>query len=324
MDLVEDKNTKSILICLNHTKDNIVKSILSKYRKEIKTCSDLINLINRYKSLGKGVKKEKFNFLYSKEESEEKWKTYTELQSKTNTFEYKNQKYGMDKESFDAYNKNRAVTLENCIRKHGDEKGKEVFENYRVLQAYTNTKEHLGEERYNKINRLKSHTYEVYLERYGSHEAAIQHLEMYAERNKIGFVSKNSQELCRYVDSILSEEETSYYSNKNKEYVICCSSGIFAYDFTCTTLQFIIEYDGDHFHANPKIYKPSDRMKVRGLTKLKAEEIWERDRIKQNAAIEHRGYDVIRVWESDWLENNEQTKQRLLEYVKQRRIFLGL
>ena len=50
--------------------------------------------------------------------------------AKKNTFEYKKEKFGWSPEDFKEFNKSRAVTKENLIKKHGEEKGLEIFNNY--------------------------------------------------------------------------------------------------------------------------------------------------------------------------------------------------
>lgn len=48
--------------------------------------------------------KEHWILMFGEEEGLKKWNHYCELQSKSNTFEYKKEKYGWTKEDFDAYN----------------------------------------------------------------------------------------------------------------------------------------------------------------------------------------------------------------------------
>ena len=64
---------------------------------------------------------------YPRAEAEERYRIYIEKQRVKNTYEFKKQKYGWTEEQFNEYNKSRAVTLENCIKKHGEEKGTRIF-----------------------------------------------------------------------------------------------------------------------------------------------------------------------------------------------------
>jgi hypothetical protein len=56
------------------------------------------------------------------------------------------------------------------------------------------------------------------------------------------------------------------------------------------------EFMGDFWHANPKIYKPEQ--KIKGYT---AQEKWEKD-LKRAEVIKSMGYDLVIIWESDWNE----------------------
>lgn len=60
----------------------------------------------------------------------------------------------------------------------------------------------------------------------------------------------------------------------------------------------IIEYFGDHWHANPKTHKPEDIVHSNNTAKS----IWDKDsqRIKD---LESIGYKVIVVWQSDYTKN---------------------
>lgn len=112
------------------------------------------------------ITREKMINRWGLEEGERRWQQYCNKQSETNTFEYKKEKYGWTQEMFDEYNSSRAVTLENCIRRHGEEKGKEIFEKYREQQRYTTSLEYFiekygeekGKEIYNNFDELRSTT----------------------------------------------------------------------------------------------------------------------------------------------------------------------
>lgn len=56
-----------------------------------------------------------------------------------NTFAYKQQVYGWDKQTFDDYNKSRAITKENLIKKYGKDIGIQRWNEYLQKQRYTKT-----------------------------------------------------------------------------------------------------------------------------------------------------------------------------------------
>ena len=81
-------------------------------------------------------------------------------------------------------------------------------------------------------------------------------------------IEKDLDELCFY-----GKNEKIIHFNSGKEY-FC-----FFVDFKYGNK--IIEFYGDYWHGNPKLYKPDD---VVGYKKIKVSKIWERDlnRIKRD------------------------------------------
>ena len=284
-----------------------------------KTLPDLLDLCKKVEAYGNAVTKEKLVFSYGEEEGLKRWNHYRDLQAKTNTFEYKSQKYGMTKEEFDEYNKSRATTKDGMINRYGEEEGLKRWKNYCDLQAYTNTKGHLGS-RYEEVNRQKAHTYEVYLERYKDHNIAVQKLNEYYNLAICSF-SKVSQKL--FDELILNEpflDKKVYYATKNGEYGIFSykENKYFKYDFVCPDLKLCIEFNGDHYHGNPTLYRPDDFLKGRGQSHRTAKMAWEFDEKKNNAIKDERNYDTIVIWESDYLSDKKLTIQRILDYVRGR------
>lgn len=63
----------------------------------------------------------------------------------------------------------------------------------------------------------------------------------------------------------------------------------------------IVEINGDHAHANPRMFAAHDVIRFYGYT---AEEKWEKDAERQ-AYLESLGYTVVVVWETDDHKNKE-------------------
>ena len=103
---------------------------------------------------------------YGDKEGNIKWKNYCEKQAFSNTFEYKREKHGMSREEFDEFNSSRSSTLDNFIKRHGEKDGSMRWKEYCDRQAYTNTKEYLGE-RYEEINKKKAITLHNMIVLYG-------------------------------------------------------------------------------------------------------------------------------------------------------------
>ena len=130
------------------------------------------------------------------EEGLKKWNHYCELQSKTNTFEYKKEKYGWTKEDFDAYNKTRAITLKNQIAKYGEEEGTKRFNEYCELQKYVGCKleyfiekygEVEGKKKYEEVNAKKSLTVDTFINKYGEEEGVIRYHNYMESKRKCRF-----------------------------------------------------------------------------------------------------------------------------------------
>lgn len=286
---------------------------------------NFLNLLIEYKKFKNAVTLECMVFIYGEELGTQKFENYKKVQAETNTFEYKKRKYGFTKEQFEEYNKSRAVTLKNLIKKHGEEEGRLRYEKYCKVQAYTNTEEYLGTERYKKVNRLKSHRLEVYIEKYGEELGPLKLLDFFQKCSKRNSYSRISQELFQEVELFLTEKDKkhTYYATKNKEYAILHESRCFLYDFVCTNLKFCIEYHGDHYHGNPLMYKPDDRLKGWGVSNVIAKEKWELDERKISALKKERDYDTIIIWDIEWTKDPENVKEKIKNFIDKRRLELN-
>lgn len=83
----------------------------------------------------------------------------------------------------------------------------------------------------------------------------------------------------------------------------------FAYDFIVKNR--IIEFQGDYWHCNPKLYDETFYNKVKQKT---AKEIWEYDKTKLECAIFY-GYKVLYIWEYDYNNNKEETLQKCIDFL---------
>lgn len=75
----------------------------------------------------------------------------------------------------------------------------------------------------------------------------------------------------------------------------------------------IIEYNGDFWHSNPKMYS-GDYINPR--TKLSALDRWHVDSLKLKTAIEC-GYQVLVIWESDFKQNKQQVINQCIQFLTQ-------
>jgi G:T-mismatch repair DNA endonuclease (very short patch repair protein) len=83
------------------------------------------------------------------------------------------------------------------------------------------------------------------------------------------------------------------------------------YDIVDTTRNKIIEFHGDYWHCNPKIY---DEHYFHAHLKMSAREIWEKDRAKEQAALD-RGFKIKIVWWSDYESAPDSTIQEVKAWL---------
>lgn len=315
---------------------NIIKYVkpdtISSLYKRIYDCSELKSVMSLEKmilqygdELGKlkynemknkmGVTLEQLERRHGKELAEIKWKSYREKQAYTNSFEYKNEKYNWTLDEYNNYNRKRSITKENLIKRHGEEFGNIKWNNYRERQAYTNSKEYLGE-KYEIVNSKKGLTLKNFVFKYGENAGELKYKE-YIERTNLSY-SKISQDLFKELIKIEPfVNNKTYFAENNHEYgIIDTKSGTYKkYDFVCPNLKISIEFHGDHYHGNPLFYSPSDKLKGKGQSKVTAKDIWERDNYKKELLKNERGYDLITIWENDYANNKEKVIKRIIDYV---------
>ena len=251
---------------------------------------------------------------YGVTEGTARWESYKHKQAFSNSYEYKKEKHGWSKEQFDLYNSSRAQTLEKMISRYGESKGIEQWQHYCEVQAYTNTKEYFikkygserGIKKYLDVNKRKSvGNPKILAEKMGiTVEDAT---EIIIKRQKNFFVSTAEKEFVKLLEEKIGP--LSHTSSKNpygkwspllESYVV--------YDIKHNN--FIIEFNGDYWHANPAIYK--DDAIIRGKT---AKEIQLRDSLKIKTA-EDLGFNVLVVWERDFTNNKDQTIEKVVKWIQ--------
>ena len=121
----------------------------------------------------------------------------------------------------------------------------------------------------------------------------------YNRKNKNNY-SKNSQNLFWTLYKKLNLEKFKvYFAELNHEY--SCSTDK-NFDFVLVNKKKIIEYNGNIWHANPKIFIESD-MPNPFNEKLTAKDIWDIDKRKNQKVIDN-GYDILIIWE-DFYKNSK-------------------
>jgi G:T-mismatch repair DNA endonuclease (very short patch repair protein) len=78
-------------------------------------------------------------------------------------------------------------------------------------------------------------------------------------------------------------------------------------DYVNNDRRLIVEFFGDFWHHNPKLYKPDF---VNHLTKRTSDIVWERD-ARKLAELRALGYHVEVIWESDWRSDSATCMERI-------------
>lgn len=262
--------------------------------------------------------KEHWILMFGEKLGIEKWNHYCELQSKSNTFEYKKEKYGWTKNDFDNYNKTRAVTLENMKEKYGELEGTKRFNEYCDKQSYAGNKlEYFiekygiveGTNKYKEINQLKAITLDNMIRIYGENEGLIRY-EKYLNLHK-NYYSKISKELFDKLKERIPEsnfkyadEEMGLYDTLTHKYN--------KYDFTDIKNKLIIEFNGEHFHAK----SPNDKnFKNPYNTDLTAAEQYKLDEDKKLCA-ERNGYKILYIWNKEYINDKNKTIEKCLKFLR--------
>jgi len=108
-----------------------------------------------------------------------------------------------------------------------------------------------------------------------------------------------------------------FFWTKNREYFLKKDSYIYLYDFCDIKKKKIIEYNGDQYHANPKIYEKNDTPHPYHKDKnWTAEKIWEKDASKIELA-KSSGFEVLTIWDSEYRKNPQQTIEKCIKFINE-------
>lgn len=242
---------------------------------------------------------ESFIRRYGKEEGIKRFEEYAKRQAYTCSQEY----FGMTDDEYKAFNDSRASTKENFIKRYGYALGVKRWNEYCAYESYAGT----------------SLTW--FIDKYGQEDGVKKYNEIQASKTtfKRGY-SFISQGLFRAIDEELGNyAKESRWEEKNHEFevfgeLVPEARKVLKVDYFLNGK--IIEFNGDVWHANPKIYKAGDIIKTYGRVGRKVEDIWEWDK-RRMKAIEANGYKVLIVWESDYRTNPKKELQRCISFLQE-------
>jgi hypothetical protein len=191
-------------------------------------------------------------------------------------------------------NKSKGQGLENLIIKYGEKE---------------------GIKKYYEINIKRGITLENQIKKWGKEEGIKKYNKWYENRIKTllnsPFYSRISQELFYKLLNQIEDKKSVKFASHNGEKRLRIDGKSYIYDFCYKNK--IIEFNGDFWHANPSIYESSNE--INNFLKLSVEQIWEKDKIKNNFA-KNKGYDVLVIWERDYKNNPEKEIEKCLNFIK--------
>lgn len=130
------------------------------------------------------------------------------------------------------------------------------------------------------------------------------HFEKIWKNSKIGYISKGQHEIFdQLIKSNLEGFELDGQFSSMK------------IDIIHREKKIAIEYNGDFWHCNPRIWSPERYNKA---IKMTAKEKWQKDR-NRKYFLERNGYKVIIIWESGWKDNKEKYLNRIQEEYNKRK-----
>lgn len=124
-------------------------------------------------------------------------------------------------------------------------------------------------------------------------ELKEEHYKKVFKNSRIGYISRAQRDIA----NILAED--GFLLEQYVEGLMC--------DIVNFEKKVVIEYNGDLFHANPRKYNPDDYIDIIRMT---AKEKWKKD-YARNFRLRSCGWDVIIIWENEWINNRENILEKL-------------
>lgn len=108
---------------------------------------------------------------------------------------------------------------------------------------------------------------------------------------RASYASQESQRIIKKILSLISYEGQAYYHDNGREYFLKDNDIFCFYDLVLLDIKYIVEYQGIAFH--PKTLSEDFRVPYASMgTK---EDIWRRDRDKENLALRN-GFKIRYIW----------------------------
>ena len=120
-------------------------------------------------------------------------------------------------------------------------------------------------------------------------------------------VSRNERELLSLIKMTFNKHNITSHNKAN----IKVNNVLYKPDILIND-KIVIEYYGDYWHMNPLCYNKDDYNKNK---KKYASDIWKYDNDRK-ITLEHKGYNIIIVWENDYKTNKQEIVKALFEQIE--------
>lgn len=120
-----------------------------------------------------------------------------------------------------------------------------------------------------------------------------------------------SQRLFWDIYNSCGNEQVKFAELKKEFYLLSENKDWFAYDYIDMMRKKCIEFNGDFWHCNPRLFKPEE---IHRIKNKKASDIWENDKNKIDL-VKSKGYDVLIIWESEYKKNPQQTLEKCIKFI---------
>lgn len=243
------------------------------------------------------VTKEKMIKKYGISEGTQRWNSYCKKQADSNKFEYKHEKHGMTLEEYNEYNKSRAVTLDNMIKRYGVNEGLIHWNQYVERERYTCTLPY-------------------YIEKYGEEIGKEKYDILINKRNPANRLFGPSAISLEMFNKLIKKFKNNIiYYDDNEFKVKTLKYNLYYVDYYDETLNIVIEFYGNYFHLNPEKYSP-DFIQYKNHEKcVKAKDKWKHDKERIDDIQQTLNCKVIIVWESTYRNDKKGTINSLIQMI---------
>ena len=247
-------------------------------------------------------------------------------------------------------NVKKVQSLDGFIEKHGLVNGTKLWESRMVKMWYSSSEESFKKrfgDNYQEIMRLqKDHTsLKSFIARYGDDIGIVKYKEFcnkvgitlekmiskygdiegrkkftsWKEKTASVFCSPISQKLFWDIYNNLNSDlkEKTYFSKLNMEFVKADTDYCYCYDFVISSIKLAFEFNGNIFHADPKLYKATDCPNP-FCKELTAREIWDLD-FQKKEKLESFGFKLFVIWEDEYRRDPEFILQDCLLKIAERK-----